>query len=79
MSRLVIEKYSTKPLFGRRQYAARILDERSGDVLWRTSESYNNREDRDHAVDRITRLEYSSSNGPMTVVIDLDRQRTPGL
>lgn len=46
-----IEKYSRKPLVGRRQYSARIVEAHNGNPIWRTTESYNNRSDRDYAID----------------------------
>lgn len=48
-----VETYSTKPLFGRRQHRARIVERRSGKTLWVTSEGYNNRSDLDNAIARL--------------------------
>jgi hypothetical protein len=44
---LRIELYSRKRAFRRRQYHARIVNEENGNVIWRMSEGYNNRGDRD--------------------------------
>ena len=67
MSRLRIEKYSRKPLVGRRQYAARIVASRNGEIIWRTSESYNNRGDRDWAVSMLDTPALQHA-----IVLDLD-------
>lgn len=48
-----IETFSRKPLIGRRQYYARIVSARNGKTLWRTSEGYNNRSDRDAAIEAL--------------------------
>lgn len=67
--RLRIETFSRKRAMRRRQYHARICDEDNGNVLWRTSEGYNNRGERNVA---ILRLQQAGLN--MVFVVDLDGQ-----
>lgn len=63
---LRIEKYSRKRPFKRRQYHARIVNAENGKTIWRTSEGYNNRGERDAAVVVLDReLERA-------IIIDLD-------
>jgi hypothetical protein len=50
---LIIRKHSRKPLIGRRQYHAQIMDGVNYEIIWRTTEGYNNRKDRDWAIDKL--------------------------
>lgn len=63
--RLRAEIYSKKPLIGRRQYRARIVNVDNGKEQWMTSEGYNNKSDCRAAVEA---LEYMGS----AAIIDMD-------
>jgi hypothetical protein len=62
-----IELFSRKRFGRRRQYYARIVEEQSEKQSWRTSEGYNNRGDRQKAVDQLTNA------GLQAHIVDLDR------
>jgi ribonuclease HI len=64
---LRIETYSKKPLLGRRQYRARVVNEQNGKVQWVTSEGYNNRAD---LMSAIYALEYAGT----ATIVDLDAE-----
>lgn len=70
--RLRVETYSRKPLLGRRQHSARIVNDNNGKEQWRTSESYNNRDD---LLAAIYALEYMGS----AIIVDLDSGPIPEL
>lgn len=48
-----IERFSIKRPFRRRQYHARIVCTENSKRQWRTSEGYNNRSERDDAVNAL--------------------------